>query len=107
LQLLEGRAFLDYLDERDAAGRELQWHVAFGAQRFRGRVVPATVDPRFDDTFFLALPASSRAGLLEAGGHMPMRLTLSCRGAPGRRGGDPEAVPRPRNPFKGLNMALN
>lgn len=81
LKLQVGRAFLDYLEERDREGRDLQWHLSFGSQRFIAHPVPAAVDPRFDATFMLALPTSaSRAGLLQH--DASVHLVLLCRQAP-------------------------
>eukprot|EP00747_Dinoflagellata_sp_TGD_P096368 gnl/TRDRNA2_/TRDRNA2_166821_c4_seq1.p1 gnl/TRDRNA2_/TRDRNA2_166821_c4~~gnl/TRDRNA2_/TRDRNA2_166821_c4_seq1.p1 ORF type:complete len:634 (-),score=111.08 gnl/TRDRNA2_/TRDRNA2_166821_c4_seq1:143-2044(-) len=75
LRLHSGRAFLDFLDQRDAAGRELRWHVSFGGQRLRTRPVPAAVDPVFDETLFLELPCgASRVTLLEH--HVQVHLVL-------------------------------
>ena len=82
LRLLEGQAFLDYLDDADAAGRELAWHIAFESQRFKSRQVPAVVAPRFDETIHMKLPlVGSRNGLLQ---HLPpVHLVLVCYGGSG------------------------
>lgn len=82
LRLLEGQAFLDYLEESEAAGRELAWHIAFESQRFKSRQVPAAVAPRFDETFHVKLPlVGSRNGLLQ---HLPpVHLVLVCSGGGG------------------------
>eukprot|EP00927_Polykrikos_kofoidii_P060912 TRINITY_DN55811_c0_g1_i1.p1 TRINITY_DN55811_c0_g1~~TRINITY_DN55811_c0_g1_i1.p1 ORF type:complete len:663 (+),score=82.83 TRINITY_DN55811_c0_g1_i1:100-2088(+) len=82
LRLIEGRAFLDYLDERDACNKDLQWHVSFGCQRHRTRPVPAAVDPRFDSTIFVTLPqGASRTSLSSHAA--PLHLILLCRGSQG------------------------
>ena len=82
LRLLEGQAFLDYLDDADAAGRELSWHIAFESQRFKSRQVPAAVAPRFDETIHVKLPlVGSRNGLLQ---HLPpVHLVLVSHGGTG------------------------
>lgn len=82
LRLIEGQAFLDFLDETEAAGRELSWHLSFGSQRLRTRPVAAAVVPRFDETVFLKLPnASSRSGLLSHAA--PVHMVLVCSGGYG------------------------
>eukprot|EP00930_Biecheleria_cincta_P041598 TRINITY_DN28536_c0_g1_i2.p1 TRINITY_DN28536_c0_g1~~TRINITY_DN28536_c0_g1_i2.p1 ORF type:complete len:666 (+),score=98.49 TRINITY_DN28536_c0_g1_i2:81-2000(+) len=82
LRLIEGQAFLDFLDESEAAGRDLTWHMTFGNQRCRTRSVAAAVVPRFDEAVFLKLPAaSSRSGsLLHAA---PIHMVLICSGGYG------------------------
>lgn len=88
LRLGESRAFLDFLDEYEAEGRELRWHIAFGRQRFRGHAVPATVDPRFDETLFFELPdGGSRTSMLTHA--VPLHLILLCRGSPAGCSEDP------------------
>lgn len=92
LRLQTGRAFLDFMEESDAAGRELQWYVTFGSQRLRSRIVPAAVDPTFDETFFLAMPVGgARAVLLTLSA--PVHLVLVCRQA-GANTEDPWDGPR-------------
>lgn len=75
LRLAYGRAFLDYLEAQDAAGIDLQWHVAFGGQRVKSRFVPAAVDPKFAEAFMLRLPAApTQVALLQHA--VPLQLVL-------------------------------
>lgn len=63
------RACLDFVDSRDYPRSKLCWHVAFGGQRLRTRQVGACVDPTFNESFLLDLPAAADAprALLTAG----------------------------------------
>eukprot|EP00928_Gymnodinium_smaydae_P042789 TRINITY_DN28783_c0_g1_i1.p1 TRINITY_DN28783_c0_g1~~TRINITY_DN28783_c0_g1_i1.p1 ORF type:complete len:641 (-),score=92.73 TRINITY_DN28783_c0_g1_i1:66-1988(-) len=80
LRLVEGRAFLDYLDGGSAENRMLQWHVSFGGHRFRTRAVSSAVDPIFDALVCLPLPeVRSRAALLTHAS--PVHLVLTCQNA--------------------------
>ncbi|CAJ1415810.1 unnamed protein product [Effrenium voratum] len=82
LRLVEGQAFLDYLEDADSAGREMVWHLAFGRQRWRSRAVPCAVAPRFDEAMFLKLPScASRNGLLQHSS--PVHLVLVSYGGSG------------------------
>eukprot|EP00929_Paragymnodinium_shiwhaense_P111898 TRINITY_DN80172_c0_g1_i1.p1 TRINITY_DN80172_c0_g1~~TRINITY_DN80172_c0_g1_i1.p1 ORF type:complete len:666 (-),score=123.53 TRINITY_DN80172_c0_g1_i1:91-2088(-) len=92
LRLVEGRAFLDFL-EAQGTGVQLQWEVSFGAQRLRSRPVAACVDPRFDTTLFLALPqARSRSALLEHASPIHLILTSRSTGAAAEDGCDVGSV---------------
>lgn len=82
LRLLQGQAFLDYLEDEESAGKELSWHLAFGGQRLHSRPVPAAVAPKFDEAIYLKLPmVGSRNGLLQH--QPPVHLVLVCHGGRG------------------------